>query len=383
MSFVKQDLLSVTKLGAQLFEVSEEKFSNWRWQLKNQVRTKEEAEKVLDLEENEKEAFALLEPVFNVGISPYSMALMASLQQRGADIRALKLQLIPRLEELHDKRGQKDPLEESANSPVKEVVQAYPDRVAFCVASLCPVYCRYCFRKRRDEEEGLHFNRKIIEEGIRYISSNENIRDVLITGGDPFMASDEAIENLLSRIYAIPHVEVVRFGTRTPVAMPQRITENLVKILKKYHPVWLNTHFNAEDEITKESAEALKRLADAGVPIGNQTVLLRGVNDSTEKMLKLCRKLIRNRVRPYYIFYPHMIAGTEHLRVHYKKGIEILKGMRGKISGFGIPHYIMDTPSGKIPLGYNHILEEDGMDLILEDLNGKVWREVDALLPTL
>ena len=374
---------SITALGAKLFGVSEEKFSDWKWQLKNQVRTRKEALAVLELTEDEEKAFSEVGAIFNIGISPYLMSLMASRQKKGEDITALKLQLIPRLAELSDANGKKDPLEESANSPVKEVVQAYPDRVAFCVSNLCPVYCRYCFRKRRDEEEGLHYNRKIIEEGVNYIASNENIRDVLITGGDPFIASDQTIENLLEKIRAIPHVEIIRFGTRTPVAMPQRITDDLVGILKKYHPLWLNTHFNTEEELTPEACEALRKLADAGIPLGNQAVLLRGVNDSTEKMLALCRKLIRNRVRPYYIFYPHMIEGTEHLRVHYKKGIEILKGMRGKISGFGIPQYILDTPSGKVPLGYNHILEEDGKDLILEDLNGKSWREIDALHPPL
>ncbi len=379
----KESFPTITELGAKLFGVSEEKFSDWKWQLKNQVRTRKEAVAVLELTEDEERAFSEVEPLFNIGISPYAMSLMASMQQRGEDITALKLQLIPRLAELSDANGKKDPLEESANSPVKEVVQAYPDRVAFCVSNLCPVYCRYCFRKRRDEEEGLHYNRKIIEEGVNYIASNENIRDVLITGGDPFIASDQTIENLLEKIRAIPHVEVIRFGTRTPVAMPQRITDDLVGILKKYHPLWLNTHFNTEEELTPEACEALRKLADAGIPLGNQTVLLRGVNDSTEKMLRLCRKLIRNRVRPYYIFYPHMIEGTEHLRVHYKKGIEILKGMRGKISGFGIPQYILDTPSGKISLSHNHILKEDGKDLILEDLNGNPWREIDALHPPL
>ena len=261
---------------------------------------------------------------------------------------------------------------------MREVVHAYPDRVAFCVAQLCPVYCRYCFRKRRDDEQGLHYNRKIIENGINYIRSHKSIRDVLITGGDPFIAHDSSIEYLLKNLSAIPHVEVIRFGTRTPVSMPQRITESLVEILKKYHPVWLNTHFNSLDELSPESCAALKKLADAGIPLGNQTVLLNGVNDTTEQILELCKGLVKNRVRPYYLFYPHMVEGTKHLRVHYKKGIEIIKGLRGNLSGFAIPTYVMDTPTGKVPLGYNHILSEDGNDLILEDLRGEIWREPDA-----
>ena len=372
--------VSITKLGAKLFQVSPEKFSDWKWQLKHQIRTAEEALKIIKLSKDEKEAFNKVEKLFNVGISPYSMALIAKLDKEGKDSNPLRLQLIPRLAELKDSRGVMDPLDEQKNSPVKEVVRAYPDRVAFCVAQLCPVYCRYCYRKRRDEETGLHYNRKIIENGIKYIASQPEIKDVLITGGDPFIANDESIEDLLKKLRAIPHVEIIRFGTRTPVAMPQRITDKFVNILKKYHPIWLNTHFNHHEELTEESCEALNKLANAGIPLGNQSVLLKGVNDNVESMKLLCQKLIRNRIRPYYIFFPHMIEGTEHLRVHYKKGIEIVRGLRGKISGFGIPNYIIDTPSGKLPISYNHIIKEEGNDLILEDLNGKPWREVDALL---
>lgn len=375
-----KDHHSVTHFGSKLFSVSEEKFNDWRWQLKHQVRTKEDARGLLSLSREEEEGFDKLNHLFHAGISPYLVSLITLLEKEGKETSSLRLQLVPRIEELTDENGQKDPLGEVSNSPVKEVVRAYPDRVAFCVAQLCPVYCRYCYRKRRDEETGLHYNRKIVSEGIEYIRSQPGIRDVLITGGDPFIASDETIENLLKKLREIPHVEIIRFGTRTPVAMPQRITDKLVNILKKYHPIWLNTHFNTVDELTEEACVALRKIADAGIPIGNQSVLLNGVNDSVETMLPLCQKLIRNRVRPYYIFFPHMIEGTEHLRVHYQKGIDIVQGLRGKISGFGIPTYIMDTPSGKVPLNHNYIIKEDGSDLIIQDLNGKPWREIDACL---
>jgi lysine 2,3-aminomutase len=365
---------SVTTNGAKTFDVSVSTFTNWRWQMAKQIRTRDDADKTFDLSDSERTGFKNLETVFNAGVTPYYMSLMDSSREDCP----IRLQALPRLEELSDRLGKPDPLSEVDHSPVKEVVHVYPDRVAFCVAQLCPVYCRYCFRKRRDDEEGLHFNRGIIDRGIAYIQSNPAIRDVLITGGDPFIASDEALDRLLARIRAIPHVEVIRFGTRTPVTLPYRVTKKLCAILAKYHPVWVNTHFNCASELTKEAQIALANLADAGVPIGNQAVLLKGINDSNEAMLDLCRGLIKNRVRPYYIFHAHMIAGTEHLRVPVNKGLEIMSFLRGRISGFGIPTFALDTPNGKIPLLPSHILGVDGTDLILEDTRGEIHREPDA-----
>jgi lysine 2,3-aminomutase len=365
---------SVTTNGAKVFDVSVSTFTNWRWQMAKQIRTRDDADKTFDLSDSERTGFKNLETVFNAGVTPYYMSLMDSSREDCP----IRLQALPRLEELSDRLGKPDPLSEVDHSPVKEVVHVYPDRVAFCVAQLCPVYCRYCFRKRRDDEEGLHFNRGIIDRGIAYIQSNPAIRDVLITGGDPFIASDEALDRLLARIRAIPHVEVIRFGTRTPVTLPYRVTKKLCSILAKYHPVWVNTHFNCASELTKEAQIALANLADAGVPIGNQAVLLKGINDSNEAMLDLCRGLIKNRVRPYYIFHAHMIAGTEHLRVPVNKGLEIMSFLRGRISGFGIPTFALDTPNGKIPLLPSHILGVDGTDLILQDTRGEIHREPDA-----
>ena len=249
---------SLSNFAAGIFGASPKEFINWRWQLKHQVRTRAEAEKIITLCDQEKAGFEELGSLFNSGISPYYMGLIAQLDKQNKAFQSLRLQVIPRIEEARDLVGINDPLEEVNHSPVKEVVHCYPDRVAFCVAMLCPVYCRYCFRKRRDEESGLHFNRRIVDQGIAYIASNPSIKDVLITGGDPFIASDRAIEHLLSRLKAIPHIEVLRFGTRTPVAMPYRITKKLCKILSKYHPVWLNTHFNCAEELTPEAEYALR-----------------------------------------------------------------------------------------------------------------------------
>jgi len=360
--------------AAEKFNVDVETFINWRWQMRHQVRTAEDNLGTLKLSDSEQSGFLNLQKIFNAGATPYYVSLMDPTNE----FCPIRLQALPRQEELSDALGKQDPLGEVDHSPVREVVHVYPDRVAFCVAQLCPVYCRYCFRKRRDDEEGLHFNRNIIERGVAYIASNPSIRDVLITGGDPFIASDQAIESLLEKLRAIKHIEVIRFGTRTPVTLPFRVTNKLAKILAKYHPIWVNTHFNSPKEITPEAQLALANLTNAGIPVGNQAVLLKGINDTPETMLELCRSLIKNRVRPYYIFHAHMIAGTEHLRVPVNRGLEIMKFLRGRISGFGIPTYALDTPNGKIPLLPNHILGVDGTDLILEDTRGEIHREPDA-----
>jgi lysine 2,3-aminomutase len=201
---------------------------------------------------------------------------------------------------------------------------------------------------------------------------------VLITGGDPFIASDATIANLLGRLREIPHVEIIRFGTRTPVTLPYRVTKELAAILAAHHPVWVNTHFNCADEITPEASQAINNLLSQGIPVGNQAVLLKGVNDSEEKMMALCRTLIVNRVRPYYVFHAHLVAGTAHLRVPISQGRRIMKSLQGNISGFGIPRYIVDTPSGKVPIDHNYILAADNEDLVLEDIRGEIWRERDA-----
>ena len=380
---------SVTAAGAQAFGVSVATFSNWRWQMKHQVASRADAERILKLAGAEADGFDALQDIFQSGITPYYLMLMvprpgeANGAQVPAHLHPIRLQGLPRTEELKDPLGVGDPLDEVGHSPVREVVHVYPDRVAFCVAQLCPVYCRYCFRKRRDEETGLHFNRAIIDRGIEYIASNPAIKDVLVTGGDPFIASDSALENLVARLRAIPHVEIIRFGTRTPVTLPYRVTREWAQRLAKYHPIFVNTHFNCVEELTPEARQAVANLVDAGIPVGNQSVLLRHVNDKPESMMQLLRGLLRARIRPYYLFHPHRVAGTEHLRVSIKTGINLMKKLRGNITGLAIPTYILDTPSGKVPLTPNHILREDGDDLIIEDCRGEIWREKGIVPETL
>lgn len=365
----------VTKLGAQLFSVSEEQFSNWRWQMKHQVQSFEDIKSFISLSQNEISAFEKLKHKFHAGISPYSMSLI-NFQD---EMDPVRLQLLPKMEELTDQYGLADPLCEVNNSPVKELVHVYKDRIAWCVAQLCPVYCRYCFRKRRDGEEGLHFNPKIIQQGIDYISKNKDIRDVLITGGDPFIAHDSSIEQLLIQLRQIPHVEIIRFGTRTPVSLPYRITESFADMLAKYHPIWINTHFNSVQEITPEAASAIDTLSRRGIFVGNQSVFLKDVNDDTDKMRSLLRGLVRIRVRPYYIYHPQIVEGTEHLRIPMEKGIRIMKELRGSTTGFAIPQYVLDTPTGKIPISPNHFLGRDGDHVLLEQLNGQTWSEPNPL----
>lgn len=367
---------SVTARGAARAGVSVEQYVNWRWQMRHQVGDAAAAAQHVALADDEASAFAATKERFVAGITPYYMSLMATAAGSACPIR---LQVLPRLAELDDPKGRLDPLDEVPHSPVKEVVQVYPDRVAFCVAQLCPVYCRYCFRKRRDGEEGLHYNRRILDRGLAYIASNPAIKDVLITGGDPFIASDAAIEGLLTRLRAIEHVEIIRFGTRTPVCLPYRVTARLTKMLARFHPIFVNTHFNCAEELTPEAQLAISNLVDAGIPVGNQSVLLRGVNDQRDKQLRLLRGLLRMRVRPYYLFHPHLIEGTAHLRVPVDQGLALMRSLRGQITGLGIPSYIVDTPAGKVPLLPNHILGQDGDDLLLEDPRGQIWREPMAL----
>lgn len=371
-----EDPSSLTARTAKRFGVDPLTFLSWRWQMRRQVGDEAEASDVLALSPEERDGFELLKESFVAGVTPYYMGLMDKDPEVTCPIR---LQALPRREELDVRVGVKDPLGEVPHSPVKEVVQVYPDRVAFCVAQLCPVYCRYCFRKRRDEEDGLHFNRRIVDRGVEYIASNPAIRDVLVTGGDPFIASDDAIVGLVERLRAIPHVEIIRFGTRTPVTLPYRVTKKLASRLAKFHPIWVNTHFNCASELTPEAVQAVANLADAGIPVGNQSVLLKGVNDTPESLMALCRGLLKARVRPYYLFHPHLVEGTEHLRVPVDVGLKLMRSLRGNITGLGIPTYIVDTPSGKVPLTPNHVLGADGGDLILEDVRGGIWREKAAL----
>ena len=368
---------SLTVATAKKHGVEVERFVNWRWQMKNQITTAQETQPYIELDDDERVGFQKnhRQKLFNIGITPYTMGLMRYRHSYPPNPCPIRLQLLPRQQEFYDSTGINDPLMEKNHSPIPEVVHVYPDRVAFCVAQICPIYCRFCFRKRRDVEQGLHFNRKIVAKGLAYIRQHPKIRDVLLTGGDPLLAADENLNELLTSLRAIPHVEIIRFGTRVPVTLPYRLTHALGEILAKHHPVWLNTHFNCAEELTPEACYAVDVILKHGVPVGNQSVLLRGVNDTPAKMLKLLKNLVSARIRPYYLFHPHLVAGTKHLRVPISTGLAIMRALQGKVSGFALPRYVVDTPSGKIPLTPQYLLNFDKEDAILENMHGEIWRE--------
>jgi lysine 2,3-aminomutase len=259
------------------------------------------------------------------------------------------------------------------------VIRVYPDRIAFCVNNECALYCRFCLRKRMVGEPEWAMKQRELKQALDWIRRTPEIRDVLLTGGDPLVYSDERLDWLLSELRAIPHVEIVRLGTRLPVTLPFRVTDALCRVLERHHPVWLNTHFNHPRELTREAAQACDRLTRAGVPVGNQSVLLRGINDDPAVMQALCEGLVRMRVRPYYCYQAQRLEGTAEFRVPIERGIEIFEALRGRTSGFAIPQYVLDTPHGKVPLSRSHVLGREGDEVIVEAWNGRRWRELNPL----
>lgn len=351
--------------------ISDVDWRDWRWQMRNRIRTVEALREWVDPTQEEAKAITELAQRFHFVITPYFASLMDA-ENPDCPIRK---QVVPNWAERFDPAGLADPLDEVAHSPVKNVIRVYPDRIAFCVNNECALYCRYCLRKRMVGDEDWTMQKRELEVALDWIAKTPEIRDVLLTGGDPLVFSDRKLEWLLIRLREIPHVELIRLGTRLPVTLPFRVTDSLCRMLEKYHPIWLNTHFNHPSELTPEAAEACDRLLRAGIPVGNQSVLLRGVNDSTEIMQTLCEKLVRVRVRPYYVYQAQLLEGTQHFRVPIEEGITIFKEMRGRTSGFAIPQYVLDTPHGKVPLDYPFAKGREGDDFVVEAWDGAIWRE--------
>lgn len=298
-------------------------------------------------------------------INPYYFSLM---QQSGDP---LCKQAVPDIREINDDKGYIDPLFEEELSPVPGLTHKYPDRVLFLVSSKCAMYCRFCNRKRKVGHDFM-VNENTIKEGLAYIKATKNIRDVLISGGDPLLLPDEKIREILIKIRSIEHVEIIRIGTRVPCTLPQRITPNLVEILKKFHPIYVNTHFNHPSEITSFSAEACNMLADAGIPLGCQTVLLKGINDDVDIILELMQKLLSIRVKPYYLFQADLTKGTSHFWTPLQKGVEIMEGLQGFLSGIGVPKFMIDLPEGggKIPVLSEYIKGIKGDKLLIRNYKG-------------
>jgi lysine 2,3-aminomutase len=302
-------------------------------------------------------------------VNPYYLSLIQTVGD------PIWRQAVPAEDELRDRVCPADPLDEENQSPVPNLVHRYPDRVLFLVSPECAMYCRFCTRKRKVGGEHMAISRQTIEEGIRYIASRPEIRDVILSGGDPLLLDDERLEWILKALRAIPTVEIIRIGTRIPVVLPQRITPALARLLRRYSPLYINTHFNHPDEITDIAAKACARLADAGIPLGNQSVLLRGVNDDPLVMRRLMQKLLTIRVKPYYIYQADMVQGTNHFRTSVEEGLEIIRALRGHTSGMAVPAYVIDAPGGggKIPLlpDYLHSL---GEEVVLRNYLGESYR---------
>jgi lysine 2,3-aminomutase len=287
----------------------------------------------------------------------------------------IRRQAIPSAEELRDEEGVEDPIGEEAGTVAANLIRLYPDRAAWCVSGSCPVLCRFCFRRRIVGQESGDFSGRALEEALSWVSRTPAIRDVLVTGGDPLMLSDRAVEGILKSLRRIRHVEIVRIGTRAPVTMPQRITSELCAMLSRYHPLWINTHFNHPRELTPQAVEACARLAGAGIALGNQSVLLRGVNDDPDVMMRLSRGLVKARVRPYYLFQCHLLKGTAHFRTPVESGLSILSTLRGATTGFSVPAFVVDTPHGKVHLSPETVVRRDAEAVYLRCPDGTVWRE--------
>jgi len=356
----------------QPFGPDSPKWTDWREQMRRRVRTGEEVARHIRLTPSEALAIEETRSVFHFSVTPYYLSLIDP-DDENCPIRR---QVIPRMEELDaDIVGAEDPLEEVAHSPVKNLIHNYPDRVAFCVTSECAIYCRFCLRKRMVGDSEFMMRRSELDAAVAYIRSHPEIRDVLLTGGDPLVLSDTHLDRLLTALRAIDHVEVIRIGSRMPVKLPYRITDGLCEILARHGPVWLNTHFNHPSEITPAARQGINRLVSHGIPVGNQTVLLRGINDDTGVMKRLCEQLVHARVRPYYLYQGQLIGGTAHLRTPIETGLEIMASLQGRTTGFAIPRYVLDTPFGKVPLDGSWLVGRFGMYVVMRTTRGTYWAE--------
>ena len=349
-------------------------WKDWKWQLKNRIRTISQFERITGITFEEEEKTKLNETLdkFPLSITPYYASLISKDNFRNDPVFKQAFANVHELIVLGDEH--EDPLSEEKDSPVEGITHRYPDRVLFHVSNICAMYCRHCTRKRKVGDQDFIPSKDQLIEGIEYIKQNPCVRDVLLSGGDPLMLSNEQIDWLLNEITQIPHVEVVRIGTRMPVVLPYRITPELIGILKKYQPLWINTHFNHPREITASSKIALRMLADGGFPLGNQTVLLADVNDCPRIMKKLVHKLVQNRVRPYYLYQCDLSEGLSHFRTPVGKGIEIMESLIGHTSGFAVPTYVIDAPGGggKIPIMPNYIISWSTNKVVLRNYEGVI-----------
>lgn len=352
-------------------EVTDAQWNDWTWQVKNRIETYEQLSKYFTFSDEEAEGIKKALAKFRMAITPYYLSLI----DPNDPYDPIRRQCIPQGAECNIAPADlNDPLHEDEDSPAPGLTHRYPDRVLFLITDMCSMYCRHCTRRRFAGQKDDESPSERIEKCLEYIEKTPQVRDVLLSGGDCLMVSDQKLEYIIKRLRAIPHVEIVRLGSRTPVVCPQRITDDLVNMLKKYHPIWLNTHFNHPNEFTPEAKAALAKLANAGIPLGNQTVLLRGINDCVHVMKKLMHELVRNRVRPYYVYQCDLSMGLEHFRTPVSKGIEIIEALRGHTSGYAVPTFVVDAPGGggKTPVMPNYVISQSPNKVILRNFEGVI-----------
>ncbi len=352
-------------------------WNDWRWQLSHGITTTKELSRIITLSPDECISPDTHPDVFPLRITPYYASLIDPLNPA----HSIRRTVVPTQEEFLSSPGEsQDPLGEDDHSPVPGLVHRYPDRVLFLVTRFCSTFCRYCTRSRMVGRTGAVSNAPSRwSDAIEYIQSHPEVRDVLISGGDPLTLPDDVLESLIRRLRRIRHVEMIRIGTKVPVVLPQRITLSLVKMLKKYHPLWMSLHITHPEELTPEVQEATARLADAGIPLGSQTVLLKGINDSVPVIKSLMHGLLRLRIKPYYLYQCDPIAGSSHFRTPVSKGLEMIQGLRGHTSGYAVPTYAIDAPGGggKVPLLPEYVIGRDKDGIILRNYEGKIFRYPD------
>ncbi len=352
-------------------DVPDEQWNDWHWQFRNRITTLDDLKKYIPLSKEEEEGIKKCLESMRMAITPYYLSLI-DVNDKDDPIRKQAIPTVFELEKCEDDLH--DPLHEDEDAPVKGLTHRYPDRVLFLITENCSMYCRHCTRRRFAGHHDKAPPKSQINDALEYIAKTPAIRDVLLSGGDALLISDKELEYIIKKLRKIPHVEIIRIGSRTPVVMPQRINQELVDMLKKYHPIWFNTHFNHSNEITEESKRACEMIADAGIPLGNQSVLLRGVNDCIHVMKKLVHELVKIRVRPYYIYQCDLSMGLKHFRTSIAQGIEIIEGLRGHTSGLCVPTFVVDAPGGggKIPIFPNYIISQGNSRVVLRNFEGVI-----------
>lgn len=360
-------------------EATQEEWDSWKWQMRHRVTSLEELEKYIDLTSQEKAGVLLTGKKLAMGITPHFFNLIDS-NDPDCPIRK---QVIPRLEEtLVSPLEMSDPCGEDGAMPVPGLVHRYPDRVLFLVTDRCASYCRYCTRSRVVSGVGEQSLQTQFGDAFDYLENHTEIRDVLLSGGDPLLLSDSKLEFFLKRLRTIPHIEFIRIGSRIPVFMPQRITPEFTEMIRKYHPVWLSTHVNHPKELTTEVKAGLERLVDAGIPVGNQAVLLKGVNNNASILKELFHKLLMCRVRPYYLYQCDLIQGSDHLRTTINEGLEIMDQLRGHTTGYAVPQYVLDGPGGggKIPLNPDYIVSRTKDRVVVRNFAGDIYEYPEVVV---